>query len=105
METLPQSHIEFCRMLYSYIDFEYLKECNYTLHECIKSEKNARKLTIGIVRDWLQGLPTACTIPFDNHEIQKILESCGNQHWSIDDYWRYSASKVLSFALAPNCYK
>ena len=105
METLPKTHVEFCRMLYSCIDFEYLKDCNYTLQQCIKSEKNTNKLTIEVVQDWLQGLPTACTIPFENYRIMQILESCGNAHFSIAEYWRFSASRILAFAVSPKCYE
>ena len=105
MKTLPKTHIEFCNMLYDCIDFEYLKECSCTLAECIKSEKNTNKLTIEVVQDWLQGLPTACTIPFQNYRINQILESCGKRYFSIEDYWRFSASRILAFAVSPKCYE
>lgn len=101
--ALPTSHIELCNMLYYCIDLsDYPK--GSTLKGIIESEKMG-KLSIPLVEDWLRGLPSACTMPFVDSEIIAILESCGNSGWSIDDYWRFAASRIMDFAKYPNAYR
>jgi|APGre2960657373_1045057.scaffolds.fasta_scaffold49755_3 hypothetical protein len=102
MEKLPKTHVEFCNMLYCCIDFEYLGKCS--LLDCIISETGKNQILEKDVEKWLRGLPSACTIPFRDFEIYEILKSCGNSQWSIDDYWKFAASRVLQFAKKPKLY-
>ena len=102
MENLPKTHIEFCNMLYSCIDFEYLEES--TLLNCIICETGKKQISEKDVENWLRGLPSACTIPFCDFEIKQILNSCGNENWSISDYWKFASSRVLQFAKKPKLY-
>lgn len=97
MNSLPKNHTEFCRMIVACVDLsEY--PTGTTLRQVICTEKPGQPFNISTVEDWLRGLPSACTIPFACFEINRILESCGNGHWSDDDYWRFCASRVLAFA-------
>ena len=111
---LPKNHVEFCNMLYSCIDLSEHDE-GATLLSIIQSEKRY-KCPVGpdgktaipsieVVEDWLRGLPSACSIPYDAGEVQQILAACGNGHWSDDDYWRFAASRIREFALRPELYK
>lgn len=103
MKNLPRTHIEFCNMLHSCIDLaDYEK--GQSLKNIIESEKG-KPLSITVVEDWLRGLPSACTIPFYDCEIKAILISCGNEHWSVDQYWEFAASRVLEFAMNPKAYQ
>lgn len=56
------------------IDHEYLMECGAVLSDVYMSEYgNWNGKTPGKCMDYLQGLPTVCTVPFDNYEILSIL--------------------------------
>lgn len=101
---LPTSQAQLGELIYSCIDLTDYPEGS-TLFSVIKSEKRTTHPDIFIVEDWLRGLPSACTIPFTDYEINQILETCGIAHWSVDDYWRWCAFRVLAFALNPNAYK
>lgn len=98
-----KSTVHLANYIYSCIDLTEYPEGS-TLKEIILTEKGVQVLTDRVVEDWLRGLPTACTIPFMDHEIQILLDKSGNSHWTIDGYWRWCASRVKSFALFPAIY-
>lgn len=107
-DELPTSIVQMANLIHSCIDLSEVSHNyghDYTLLEIIKIEKHViGDLTTRIVEDWLRGLPSVCTIPFDNHEIEQLCEASGNSHWSIDDYWRWAASRVKAFALFPKAF-
>lgn len=102
MNNLPKNHHQLADMIYSCIDLSEYDGCS--LKAVIETEK-AKNLSLAVVEDWLRGLPSACTIPFINHEIEEILKACGCGHWTIDEYWRWAASRVEAFAKHPKIYK
>lgn len=103
MKQLPTSHVQLCNMLHACIDLSAYDE-GALLKNIIRSEKNVENVTVEVVEDWLRGLPSACTIPFTNSEIREILDSCGNGHWTIDNYWRFAAGRIKEFASFPYLY-
>ena len=68
-----------------------------SLHKIIKAEKRVTRLTLAIVQDWLQGLPSACTVEYMNHTQDQVLTACGLVGWSSDMYWRYTAKVILAY--------
>lgn len=75
------------------------------LKETFYSELGFRVKQVGLLqacKDWLQGLASACTIPFYNSEIIKMLESEFNITYKTDDqcnnavdwYWDNSAKRL-----------
>jgi hypothetical protein len=79
-------------------DQSYLDEGKYkTLHACIKAEKRVTRLPLAIVQDWLQGLPTACTVEYMNHAQEQVCIACGLIGWTSDMYWRYAAKTLLAY--------
>lgn len=100
---LPTSQAEFGNMIYACIDLSEYDE-GATLKNIICAEKHVYRLTTNVVEDWLRGLPGACTIPYWDNEILEILESTGNCHWSIDEYWRWAANRVKFFAEYPKAF-
>jgi hypothetical protein len=66
------------------------------LVDTIKSELGwmlEKHTTFAMCKDWLQGLASACTIPFYNGAVVEWLESNGytvtphNEYKAIDQYW------------------
>lgn len=102
MAKLPTSHAQFCNMLHACIDLSDYP-VGSTLKGIIEGEKQ-KPLTLAVVEDWLRGMPSACSIPCYRDEVEAILKSSGNGHWSDDDYWRFAASRILDFALNPSAY-
>ena len=88
------SNLELTDHVLSFIDLSDY-ECK-SLHKIIRTEKRAARLTLAIVQDWLQGLPTACTVEFSNYEQEQICIACGLVGWSSDMYWRYAAKVILA---------
>ncbi len=65
-----------------------------TLRQVYDSEHGYNGLSPKACKDYLQGLPSVCTIPFYNFEILKILEQNGitratekGRYGLIDKYW------------------
>lgn len=102
MKNLPKNHHQLADLIYHCINLSEYD--NMTLKEIIETEKNSH-LCLSVVEDWLRGLPSACTIPFANHEIEELLASSGCGHWTVDNYWRWAAGRVEAFAKNPNAYK
>ena len=70
------------------------------LVDTIKSEMGwmlEKHTTFAMAKDWLQGLASACTIPFYNGSVVEWLESNGfivtphNEDKAIDQYWDNAA--------------
>lgn len=90
------------------VDQDYLDECGTpgagaaSLQSVFMSEYgNWNGVSPKSCMDYLQGLPTVCTIPFYNSEILELLESQGITRKSedaksnlIDMYWK-TAGQVL----------
>lgn len=103
---LPKSQVALANMLYRCIDLGDYEE-NYTLLQIINQEtynNNEKPLTAKMVTKWLRGLPSACSIPFADSDIRQILDSAGNKHWSIDDYWNWAGDRILTYAKRPHIY-
>lgn len=98
MEKLPKTHGEFVHLIYNCIDLsEHPK--GTTLKSIIEKEADFRMgVTVKAIEHWLRGLPSTCSIPYWNDEIEEILKSCGNVNWSVDDYWKFAANRVYSWA-------
>lgn len=99
-----KNHVDLANLVYSCIDLSERDE-GETLLTVILSETGGKSLTVGTVENWLRGLPSVCSIPYWNDEIRLLLDASGNNHWSVDDYWRWSASRVLAFAKYPKAYE
>lgn len=78
------------------IDHDYLMECDAVLCDAFMSGYGKRHgKTPRACRDYLQALPSVCTVPFWNGEILEILEKHGidvpqdaeSQSDMIDAYW------------------
>ena len=77
------------------IDNEYVAEANCELPAIYKAEYgNYNGLSALACRDYLQGLPTVCTVPFYNGKILELLSKHGITRKSeaaqaklIEDYW------------------
>lgn len=60
------------------IDHDYLMECGAVLSDVYMSEYgNWNGKTPRKCKDYLQGLPSVCTVPFWNNEILEILGKNG----------------------------
>lgn len=78
------------------IDHDYLLECGATLSDVYRSEYGYNGTTPKACMNYLQGLPTVCTVPFYNGEILEILKQHGidvpqdddGQHDMIEAYWQ-----------------
>lgn len=75
------------------IDHDYLLECG-SLHNVYRSEYGYNGVSPRACRDYLQGLPSVCTVPFYNGEILELLAAQGISRKSedgqaalIDRYW------------------
>lgn len=77
------------------INMEYVKECGHTtVAQVYNAEFGWRELTPQACKDYLQGLPSVCEVPFWNNEILEILAKNGitrktdsAQSTLIDQYW------------------
>ena len=75
------------------IDHDYLLECG-SLSDVYRSEYSYNGVSPKACRDYLQGLPSVCTVPFYNGEILELLAAQGISRKSeaakdklIEDYW------------------
>lgn len=82
------------------IDHDYLLECG-SLSNVYRSEYGYNGLSPKACMDYLQGLPSVCTVPFWNGEILELLAAQGISRKSeaaqaklIDDYW-YACGNAL----------
>lgn len=76
------------------IDHDYLSNYGASLSDVYNSEYGYNGVSASACRDYLQGLPTVCTVPFYNGEILELLAKHGISRKSeaaqvklIDDYW------------------
>ncbi|MNQ55071.1 hypothetical protein D3C85_691530 [compost metagenome] len=76
------------------IDHDYIAECGGTLEAVYNSEYGYNGLSPKSCMDYLQGLPSVCTIPFYNGEILELLKAQGierktekGQDTLIQKYW------------------
>lgn len=98
MTTLAQA---VTKIVADSIDHDYIADCNSaldhpaTLQSIYMAEYgNWNGCSPKACKDYLQGLPTVCTIPFNNLEILDLLAAEGftltgesAQAKLIDDYW------------------
>ena len=77
------------------IDHDYVKECGGSLSAIYRAEYGYNGLTDKSCKDYLQGLPSVCTVPFYNGEILELLaaegitrKSEGGKATLIDQYWK-----------------
>lgn len=75
------------------IDHDYLLECG-SLSNVYQAEYGYNGTSPKACKDYLQGLPSVCTVPFWNGEILELLAKAGITRKSeaakeklIDDYW------------------
>lgn len=75
------------------IDHDYLLECG-SLSNVYRSEYGYNGVSPKACLDYLQGLPSVCTVPFNNFEVLELLAKAGITRKSeaakeklIDDYW------------------
>ena len=76
------------------IDHDYLLECG-SLSNVFRSEYAYNFVSPKACMDYLQGLPSVCTVPFYNGRILDTLEKAGidipedddGQHDMIEAYW------------------
>ena len=77
------------------IDHDYLLECNQTAKEVYEVEfRKWNGCTPKACKDYLQGLPSVCTVPFYNGEILELLAAQGitrateaGKERLIEAYW------------------
>ena len=76
------------------IDLDYLQEYGSISAVYNNEYGNHNGLSTKACRDYLQGLPSVCTVPFYNGEILELLAKHGITRKSesaqsklIDDYW------------------
>lgn len=58
------------------IDHDYLLECG-SLSNVYRSEYGYNGVSPKACKDYLQGLPSVCTVPFYNGEIYELLSKAG----------------------------
>lgn len=75
------------------IDHDYLLECG-SLSNVYQAEYGYNGTSLKACKDYLQGLPSVCTVPFWNGEILELLAVAGITRKSeaakeklINDYW------------------
>ena len=93
MTTIAQAVAEIVK---SHIDEQYILDCGFTnLSQVYQAEYGYNGKSPKACMDYLQGLPSVCTIPFCNSEILEILEANGITRKSeqakanlIDLYWQ-----------------
>jgi len=99
MTTISQA---VTKIVKSHIDEQYILDCGFTtLAQVYQAEYGYNGKSPKACMDYLQGLPSVCTIPFYNSEILEILEANGITRKSeqakenlIDQYWA-TAGQVL----------
>lgn len=78
------------------IDLDYVKECGFkTVGEVFNKEFGHAGLSDKSCREYLQGLPSVCSVPFYNSDILNLLESkdisrrntSDAQFTQIEQYW------------------
>lgn len=90
MTTLAQA----CKAIVTdAIDHDYLLECG-NLSNLYQAEYGYNGVSPKACKDYLQGLPSVCTVPFWNDEILELLAKAGITRKSeaakeklIDAYW------------------
>lgn len=82
------------------IDHDYLLESG-SLSNVYRSEYGYNGVSPKACMDYLQGLPSVCTVPFANSDILELLAAQGISRKSeaaqaklIDDYW-YACGNAL----------
>lgn len=97
------------RVILQAIDHNYMGECGYkTLVDACKNEMGITgQVTQKDVSEWLQGLPSACTIPFHNWDIIEMAKETGliddksteaRIDKVIEEYWTVMAAKVIQIS-------
>lgn len=84
------------------INHDYITECGGSLKAVYMAEYgNWNGFTPNACKDYLQGLPSVCTVPFWNDEILELLakesitrKTDDAQAKLIDDYW-YACGNAL----------
>jgi len=77
------------------IDMEYVTDCGFkTVAEVYQAEFGWAGLSPTTCKDYLQGLPSVCEVPYWNNEILDLLSVHGITRRTdegnsklIDDYW------------------
>lgn len=71
-----------------------------TLRQVYDSEYGYNGVTPQSCKDYLQGLPSVCTIPFENHKILELLEAEGftkptekGRYGLIEKYWKEAGNQ------------
>lgn len=71
-----------------------------SLREVYNAEYGYNGVTPQACKDYLQGLPSVCTIPFENYKILELLESEGftkqtekGRYELIDKYWKEAGNQ------------
>lgn len=71
-----------------------------TLKSVYQAEYGYNGVTPQVCKDYLQGLPSVCTIPFNNFEILELLEAEGftkktekGRYGLIDKYWKEAGNQ------------
>lgn len=78
------------------LDLDYVKDCGKSkVGEVYQAEYGYNGLSDKACKDYLQGLPSLCKVPFYNNEILEILKENGitarsdkAQQTMIDKYWQ-----------------
>lgn len=77
------------------IDMDYVTECGHTaVAQVYQAEYGYNGVTPQACKDYLQGLPSVCTVPFYNNEIIELLEKNGitrttdsARYTLVEKYW------------------
>lgn len=71
-----------------------------TVRQVYDSEYGYNGVSPQACKDYLQGLPSVCTIPFENHKILELLESEGftkptenGRYGLIEKYWKEAGNQ------------
>lgn len=119
LSKVRKSHLATANIILNSFDEEYIQDCNLSdsvvnnfsdlckaLVEIVKVEKQSY-VTQSVIQDWLQGLPSACAVPFANYDIFQwgyangMLKETDNdtKHNNfIDKYWNTCAFVILSYS-------
>lgn len=92
------------------IDKDYIKECGFErLGQVYHAEfGNYRGISQQACKDYLQGLPSVCTIPFYNGEILETLKAKGwdidrwEAHDLIERYWLQAGGELMKIIFKEN---
>lgn len=90
------------------IDKDYITDCGFDrIGQVYHAEfGNYRGLSQVACKDYLQGLPSVCTIPFYNGEILEVLKARGwdVDRWDsadlIDRYWLQAGGELFKLILS-----